>query len=105
MKALILLTWCGLFLLPGQSPIRLAAVSDAQYHVGVAYQKGKGVAKDLTAAEEWFRKAASGGHREARKKLDALVERREWAASHPGWTALTTCPAYGSVPYCRESGR
>lgn len=92
-------------MLPGQSAIRLAAVSDARYLVGVAYQKGNVVAKDLAAAEEWFRRAASGGHREARTKLDALVERREWAASHPGWTALTTCPGYGSVPYCRESGR
>jgi TPR repeat protein len=109
MKIAILIAWCGLFVLPGQDSgltrVGTAAIYDAQYHLGVAYQKGKGVAKNTKRAEEWFSKAAKGGHREAQKKLEALLEQREWAATHPGWTALTLCPAYGAVPYCRETGR
>ncbi|XP_040200905.1 death ligand signal enhancer isoform X3 [Rana temporaria] len=40
--------------------------SKAQYNVAVCYEKGKGVAKDMTKAADYYRLAASGGHQLAK---------------------------------------
>ncbi|XP_072256696.1 death ligand signal enhancer [Pyxicephalus adspersus] len=40
--------------------------SKAQYNVAVCYEKGKGVAKDMSKAAEYYRLAASGGHQFAK---------------------------------------
>ncbi len=34
----------------------------AQYHLGLMYARGEGVAKDFTEAARWFGRAADGGH-------------------------------------------
>lgn len=39
--------------------------ADAQFNMGQAYKLGRGVTADLAAAEEWYRKAAAQGHRQA----------------------------------------
>jgi uncharacterized protein len=39
--------------------------ADAQFNMGQAYKLGRGVTADLAAAEEWYRKAAVQGHRQA----------------------------------------
>ena len=39
--------------------------ADAQFNLGQAYKLGRGVAVDLKAAEEWYRKASLQGHLQA----------------------------------------
>ena len=43
----------------------LAGDPDAQFNLGQAYKLGRGVPTDLGLAEEWYRKAALQGHRQA----------------------------------------
>lgn len=42
---------------------------DAQYELGVRYQKGDGVGKSQATAIEWYRKAAEQGHANAQCEL------------------------------------
>ena len=44
------------------SPLAEAGNPDAQYNLGVLYDKGLRVPKDSTAAMKWFRKAAAHGN-------------------------------------------
>lgn len=44
----------------------------AQFDLALQYLNGQGVVKDLSAAKEWLRKAASLGHNGARNKLAEL---------------------------------
>jgi hypothetical protein len=39
--------------------------ADAQFNLGQAYKLGRGVTADLAQAEEWYRKAAVQGHKQA----------------------------------------
>lgn len=43
----------------------VAGDADAQFNLGQAYKLGRGVPVDLPMAEEWYRKAAEQGHRQA----------------------------------------
>ncbi|TKD50072.1 SPOR domain-containing protein [Sphingomonas baiyangensis] len=43
----------------------VAGDADAQFNLGQAYKLGRGVPTDLAMAEEWYRKAATNGHRQA----------------------------------------
>lgn len=43
----------------------VAGDADAQFNLGQAYKLGRGVPTDLGLAEEWYRKAAVQGHRQA----------------------------------------
>jgi uncharacterized protein len=43
----------------------IAGDADAQFNLGQAYKLGRGVPVDLPMAEEWYRKAAAQGHRQA----------------------------------------
>ena len=47
---------------------------DAQYKLGVCYEKGEGVGKDLKEAAKWYRKAAEKGIVEAQIALGACYE-------------------------------
>ena len=44
----------------------------AQYNLGICYDNGYGVEKDLSEAVIWFRKAANQGHAEAQNMLRKL---------------------------------
>ena len=44
----------------------------AQYHLGLCYEKGKGVKKNRQKAKEWYRKAAAQGMKEAEEALKNL---------------------------------
>lgn len=46
----------------------------AFYNVGFCYEHGYGVAKNLTDAKIWYRKAVAKGYKNAQKKLDSLEE-------------------------------
>jgi len=52
-----------------------AGAAHAQYDLGVRYQKGDGVDKDLKLARKWLAAAAKNGHSLASKKL-AELERK-----------------------------
>lgn len=61
-----------------------SSIGGTQFMIGQMYAKGKGVAKDKKAADQWYWKAAQQGHpgtaREAEKSLDrqkADLERQE----------------------------
>lgn len=43
----------------------VAGDADAQFNMGQAYKLGRGVPMDLSAAEDWFRRAAEQGHWQA----------------------------------------
>lgn len=45
---------------------------EAQYYLGIYYQNGRGVKQDLNKAQEWFRKAAKRGHRQAKERIKSL---------------------------------
>ena len=55
--------------------------ADAQFMIGQMYAKGKGVAKDKKAADQWYWKAAQQGHAraalEAEKSLNREREKLE----------------------------
>ena len=42
---------------------------EAQFKLGTAYSKGKGVAKNLEEAAKWYKMAAEQGHAKAQFKL------------------------------------
>lgn len=46
-----------------------AGDADCQYYVGICYEKGLGVGKDVFEAQAWYRKASAQGHAEARAAL------------------------------------
>ena len=45
--------------------------AEAQYHLGMHYDNGEGVAIDYTQAAYWYRKAAEQGHTKAQYNLGA----------------------------------
>ena len=46
--------------------------AEAQYYVGLFYQEGLVVSKNLTTALQWFEKAAAQGHQEAAKAVRGI---------------------------------
>jgi hypothetical protein len=48
--------------------------AEAQYRLGVVYDKGLGVKKDKREAVRWYRKAASQGHTKAQDSLEFFYE-------------------------------
>ncbi|MCZ6720233.1 MAG: tetratricopeptide repeat protein [Alphaproteobacteria bacterium] len=54
-----------------QSPAETGNV-DAQYHLGLLYQTGRGVPKDDVQALHWYRKAADKGHADAANNLGVM---------------------------------
>ncbi len=54
------------------APLAAAGNPDAQYNLGVLYNKGLGVPKNYTAALQWYRKAVSQGNALARLSLGVM---------------------------------
>ena len=46
--------------------------SIAQCSVGYYYETGKGVAKNITEAKKWYKKAADNGHAGAKEAYERL---------------------------------
>ena len=46
--------------------------ADAQYNLGVCYEKGRGVTQSYDEAVKWFRKAAEQGYSRAKDSLTRL---------------------------------
>ncbi|HKY81329.1 MAG TPA: hypothetical protein VJM09_07625, partial [Sphingobium sp.] len=50
-------------------PLAQAGDPDAQFNMGQAYKLGRGVTADMSAALDWYRKAAAQGHVRAEDNL------------------------------------
>jgi hypothetical protein len=53
-------------------PLAEQGHGDAQYHLGIMYQKGQGLHQDYTQAALWYRKAAEQGVTMAQARLSYL---------------------------------
>jgi TPR repeat protein len=49
----------------------------AQYNLGMMYDKGDGVARDLVAAAKWYRRAADKGHAQSQFNLGLMYTNGE----------------------------
>jgi TPR repeat protein len=47
-------------------------LTSSQYNVGVCYEKGDGVERDLDEARRWYARAAAKGHQAAIERLAEL---------------------------------
>ena len=78
MKRVLIFTLACMLIVPGFANFkeyRKAAEqgdANAQYNLGVCYEKGEGVKKDLSQAVQWYRKAAEQGMPGAQSKLKEL---------------------------------
>jgi cell division septation protein DedD len=54
-------------------PLAQSGDPDAQFNLGQAYKLGRGVQPDLSAAMDWYRKAATQGHLRAEDNLGLLM--------------------------------
>lgn len=54
-------------------PLAQQGDADAQFNLGQAYKLGRGVQTDLSAALDWYRKAAAQGHVRAEDNLGLLM--------------------------------
>ena len=55
----------------------------AQYELGVCYQNGKGVSKDMVEAVKWYRKAAEQGHAGAQCDLGWCYDNGQGVSKNP----------------------
>ncbi len=58
-------------------PLAEAGSAEAQFNVGVLFQKGRGVPVDSAEALRWYRRAAWQGHADAQNNLGGMLSRGE----------------------------
>ena len=54
-------------------PLAVKGDAQAQFYLGVSYQKGWGVIADSAKAAQWYRRAAEQGHLKAQHNLALLL--------------------------------
>ncbi|MYK95265.1 sel1 repeat family protein, partial [Candidatus Poribacteria bacterium] len=57
-------------------PLAESGHAESQHYLGVIYEKGRGVAKDDTAAIKWYLKAAQQGNMNAHTRLERIYAKR-----------------------------
>ena len=57
-------------------PLAESGHTESQHYLGVIYEEGRGVAKDVAASIKWYLKAAQQGNKEARTRLDRIYGNR-----------------------------
>jgi len=58
----------------------------AQYKLAAMYESGRGVAKDISKAKDWYQKAAANNYKPAKHRLTYLeVKRAGFKVSHKTW--------------------
>lgn len=62
-----------------------AGDADAQFNLGQAYKLGKGVAADIDAARDWFRKAANQDHEAAQANLGLILFQQDQREAAIPW--------------------
>ncbi|XP_068134204.1 death ligand signal enhancer [Hyperolius riggenbachi] len=85
--------------------------SKAQYNTAVCYEKGRGVAKDMTKAAEYYRLAATGGHQFAKYRYARHLLQSNQGDAEPAVQLLQEAAeagvkeaqAYLGVFYSKES--
>ena len=65
-------------------PLAAQGDAQAQFHLGVSYQKGWGVIADATKAAQWYRRAADQGLSKAQHNLALLYLRGEGVQADAG---------------------
>ena len=63
----------------------VAGDADAQFNLGQAYKLGRGVPADVAQAEQWYRKAATQGHRQAEDNLGLALFQNNKRAEAVQW--------------------
>ena len=58
-------------------PLAEAGSAEAQFNIGVLFQKGRGVPADSAEALRWYRRAAWQGHADAQNNLGGMLSRGE----------------------------
>jgi TPR repeat protein len=53
-------------------PLAEQGKAQAQFNLGLLYQRGQGVPQDYTEAGDWYRQAAAQGHASAQDQLGSL---------------------------------
>jgi len=87
--------------------LRLAAedgVAQAQFSLGLRYESGAGVAKDLVRAIHWFRKAADQGYDEAQYMLGCCYNGEDGFAKDPveaaKWWEKAAAQGHADAQHC-----
>ena len=57
-------------------PLAESGHTESQHYLGVIYEEGRGVAKDVAASIKWYLKAAQQGNKEARTRLERIYGNR-----------------------------
>ena len=57
-------------------PLAESGHAESQHYLGVIYEEGRGVVKDVTAAIKWYLKATQQGNTDAQTRLDRIYEKR-----------------------------
>ena len=66
--------------------------ADAQYYLGVMYNKGQGLAKDANQAVYWYRKAAEQGNATAQNNLGAICNNSFVVDAKPNYMDVPESP-------------
>ncbi len=62
--------------------------AQAQYQLATMYESGRGVAKNIGKAREWYEKAAANNFTAAKHRLTYLdIKTKGFKASHKGWVS------------------
>lgn len=70
-------------------PLAERGHADAQFYMGVLYEYGRGVKKDIVKAVQWYRKAAGNGHDNAKFQLGLIaLNRGDFASARKEWRPL-----------------
>jgi uncharacterized protein len=81
----------------------------AQFWLGYSYQAGRGVSRDLEAAEKWYRRAAEGGLGEAQNSLAGILQDRRDFVDALSWFEKASrnghAPATYSIGNLHDRGR
>lgn len=88
------------------APLADAGSAAAQYHLGLMYARGDGVAQDLARAALWIRRAAEQGHAHSQYLAGHMYARgdgveRDLAQAHM-WFSLATRSGWWKAREARE---
>ena len=79
-------------------------IPQAQFSLGLRYESGRGVGKDMAEAVRWFRQAAEQGYDEAQYTLGCCYNGDEGFGKDPGeavkWWGKAAAQGYADAQFC-----
>ncbi len=66
-------------------PLAARGNADAMFNLGQAYRLGRGIPIDLGAAEDWYTRAARGGHVDAQTQLGMMLFQNGYSRAAMSW--------------------